>query len=178
MKKIFSLIMLVCMIFTFGITVSAAEDGQVPKAAQDTSHFSGEISEEAVLNGGLLRSTSLPTSGHDLGGGAYYADLEWVQAGWLYTNKYFKPNTNGEIYVDYDVATDGTWGSMRIGFYDMSAKKMVATWDTDEFGISGIRGSIYCYNLDTSKNYAVAFISIRSGMGSIPRITGDATIYW
>lgn len=177
MKKVFSFILSICLIFSLAATTLAAEVDQLPGATNNNSHFNGEISEEVVLNG-LMRSTSPPTSSHDLGAGAYYADLEWVQASWLYTNKYFKPNSDGEINVDYDVATDGTWGYMRIGLYDMTTQEIVVTWDTDDFGIDGISGSMYFYNLDTSKNYAVAFTSIRYNIGSIPRISGDATIYW
>jgi len=177
MKKLLSLIMTLCMVLAMAVPAFAAEVNTSTEAASSTnSVIDRNVPVSDVLGGISTRSTSKPTAFWDLDDSTYHADLEEVGVAWLYTNYYFYSNDDGEIYVDYDVQSDGNPVIMRIGLYDLDDGSWTL-WDTDYINVAGENGddSMYFYNCDTSHRYAIAFTSVFDGFSRIT-LSGDAYI--
>lgn len=160
MKRIIIAILTLAFIFTSSTVAFAAEHSRVlPEAA------SAEISETLFSNNGTIsasfseetRSTSLPTKFWSLPKTNYSADLQIVGRNWLYTNYYYHPNGDGEIYVYYDVRADKSTTVLYIGLYDLTKGKLVVEFVVDDVRTSGKTGGMYFYNLIQSHNYAVCF---------------------
>ena len=155
MKKFLSIVIATLLLFSVSVSTFAAESEPGSASCECV-----DITDEAdfVLNGNIIaRSTSLPTTYHKLAGKNYSADLQVVGKSWLYTNKYYHPNGDGKIYVDYDVTADTQTTIFYIGLYDLTNDKLVVEFDAGEVRTSGKDGSMYFYNLTQSHNYAVCF---------------------
>lgn len=121
-----------------------------------TSHFSQDFFDNPTdtLNG-MLCSPNKPTSFFNLKNGLYTVNLVKASYDWLYTNYYFYPNSNGVIFLDYDLHLLNLWPTkMQIGVYDIDTKKIVQTFI--QLGIS-ISSCLMITNLNTSHRYAIAF---------------------
>lgn len=123
---------------------------------------------------GMTRSLSIPTTLWNLSKNDYSATLEKVGRSMLYTNYYFKPNSNGTIYVDYDVVAQGA-ATFRIGVYNIDTAAVVASNDI-EVNAKGKKGTATFSSLKTSTNYAIFFMSVYDGW-SVVYLSGSAKIY-
>lgn len=125
------------------------------------------------------QSTEVPKSFFDLSRKNYDATLTLVGKNVLYTNYYFKPNSDGKLNVNYSIRTDGRKGGayLKIVLYDIAQKKTATTWTSDLLSWTGDNnGSMYFYNLDPNKNYAVGFTSVENTVRT--ELEGTATISW
>lgn len=156
MKKILSIVMALLLLLSMSVNAFAAEELEPGAASCEYNTIVGEAG--FVLNGNnLTRETTLPTSYYSLAEKDYPADLQVVGKSWLYTNKYYHPNGNGRIYVDYDVTADTQTTYLYIGLYDLTKDELVVEFDAIEVRTTGKTGSMYFYNLTQSHNYAVCF---------------------
>lgn len=126
-----------------------------------------------VLNG-MQKSTSKPKSYWDLGDESYSATLTQVGTNYLYTNYYFHCNSDGELYVDVDVKSEGS-GTMIVGVYNITDKK-------DEGNVSfatnadGVSRTVQISNLSSEDHYAIYFCSQYNGT-NVVYMTGSAVVY-
>lgn len=173
MKRILAMVMAVIMIFSVQLPVHAAEVELVPGSAfVDGAHIGFETPDAILIGSDVqTRSTDLPTASFSLAADDYDADLQIVGKNWLYTNKYFRPNGDGRIYVSYDVTADNTTTYLYIGLYDLTKDELVVEHTAIEVRTTGKTGVMYFYNLTISHNYAVCF---RAHPDSL---NGSATIY-
>lgn len=119
--------------------------------------------------------TSAPTSHWNLGNGPYDAQFSSLY-NILYTNYYFTPNSNGELFMRGRIweETGNPSGSYKykIICFDASTKKAV----TETSGTTNGNGSdvnIRFYNLDKSKNYYFGYQNLD---GSWSTLGGYTTI--
>lgn len=111
-----------------------------------------------VLNG-TMRSKTVPTKYWNLTNNPYTGNLIEVRVNWLYTNYYFAPNSNGIMYLDYNIKPYNTEGTrMNIGVYNISTGKFVKYYET---GGVPTAACIQIKELKTNQHYALAFTAIR-----------------
>lgn len=162
LRKIVSLLSVIILIFCCSVPASAAEHSDAL-----------ELEETHVLNG-MERSLSIPTVSWDLSKSDYSAILEMVGRSMLYTNRYFKPNSNGVIYVDYDVVAQGG-ANFRIGVYNIDTGTVVASNDIS-VNAAGKKDTATFSSLSTTTNYAIFFMSVYDGF-SVVYVSGSAEIH-
>lgn len=163
-RRIISLVIAVILSLGLSLPVYAVEQGPATETNYETVD---------VLNG-MARSLSIPTTYWNLGSQKYSATLEMVGRSMLYTNYYFKPNSNGVLYVDYDVVAQGA-ATFRIGAYNIDTGNVVASSDLQVTGY-GKEGTVTFSSLDTDSNYAVFFMSVYDGW-AVVYVSGSAEIY-
>lgn len=181
MKRVIKKVISICISTSMMVTLAATA------VSADANDFfpSVELVDNIICNepaayddylNGSVRSTSLPKDPYDLSAYDYYASLDYVNKSWLYTNFHFKPNDNGEIYVQYTIYSDtGRPTPMEIGVYDLDAKKMAVTTTSGDSTLNGITEAVRFYNLNKDHKYAVAFTAVSDGF-SFDSIHGSATI--
>ena len=135
------------------------------------------INDLEVVDATFTRELTKPTVFWDLslysGLNNYNAKNKLVGTSWLYTNYYFKPNSDGKIF--WETIVDITaYVDIRIGVLDMSANTISYYTYTIEPGVVNTFNS-YFYNLDPSKNYAVCWMSVHTGFNII-HFSGTAEI--
>jgi len=160
MKKVVSMMLAIIMLFAMSSTAFAAEvEIETPASANlnEVHATFGDADFVLISTDMQTRSTSLPTSFWSLATENYSADLQVVGKSWLYTNKYFHPNGDGKIFVDYDVTADSQTTYLYIGLYDLTEDQLVVEHSAIEVRTTGKTGSMYFYNLTQSHTYAVCF---------------------
>lgn len=176
-KKVISICISASMMVTLAATTVSAETNDLSPSVEFVDSIT--YNEPSVYNdhlNGNMRSLSLPTAFHDLSEYDYWATLDEVKLHWLYTNYYFKPNDDSEIYVQYTIYSDtGRPTQMKIGMYDLDTEKMVVTWTSKESTLDGVTGSVRFYNLNKDHRYAVAFTAVYDGM-SHDSVHGNAEV--
>lgn len=150
-------------------------DGNVA-VLQETS----DITETLV---GSPDSTSLcelskPTTFYNLSKKYYKASMQCIGTSWLYTNYYFKPNSNKKINVNYSLySTKGSATNVIIGIFDLSNNsKLISKRTISNIYGSGKSGSFSFTGLNKSHKYTVAFC-VSSGGWSVKNAYGSAKIY-
>jgi len=187
-KKIVSLMVAVILsAFTFTcVPANAASEQPAAISGTQTTVWTSNMQSTAknqlspfppTLGGPVTRSTTPPSGYWNLGGGYYSADLQLVGPAWLYTNYYFSPNANGIINVYYSYRSrTGAPTKLRIGAYDMSQRRIVATWTSEH--LSKDTSSMHFYNLSKTTKYAIAFTCVSDSTTRTDQLSGDATIQW
>lgn len=156
MKKTIGIILTLLMMLTMTTTAFAA-DKQVPGGATCEPLSSFDEDGELLVGNNMTRSLELPTTSFNLAEENYTADLQIVGKHWLYTNKYFHPNGESEIHVDYNVTADKSTTYLYIGLYDLTKNELVVESEALEVRTTGKTGGYYFYNLTNSHNYAICF---------------------
>lgn len=170
-RKIVSLITVIILVFCCAVPASATV--QTPSEFSNNGSADMESDEVHVLNG-MERSLSIPTESWDLSKSNYSAVLEMVGRSMLYTNCYFKANSKGVLYVDYDVVAQGG-ATFRIGVYNVDTGTVVASNDI-AVNAAGKEDTATFSSLSTTAKYAIFFMSVYDGF-SVVYVTGSAEIH-
>lgn len=112
-----------------------------------------------------------PTEYWSLSEESYTAEFEVLGSGALFTNYYFRPNGEGEIHIDYQLATETGTTTVEVGCIDMDKNDVVSTFKTGAFGTSGVYSGIRFSGLTISHKYCFVFKS------NDQVVTGTALIY-
>ena len=172
MKK--TLCALLSVVMLLSISVTAFAESTVPSTEQRNTILNISPAMRYDALNANTKSTSVPKEFYDLSQGSYYATLEVVGVSWLYTNYYFYANSDGKLNVTYTIYSD-TGRPMKVGLYDLDAKKIVTTWTSSGSTLAGITESFSFINCDLTHRYAVAFVAVFDGF-SHDSIHGSATI--
>ena len=137
MKKTLCALLSVVMLLSMSVTAFA--ESTVPSTEQcNTILYISPAMRYDTLNANT-KGTSVPKEFYDLSQGSYYATLEVVGVSWLYTNYYFYANSDGKLNVTYTIYSDtGRPTKMKVGLYDLEAKKIVTTWTSSGSTLAGI----------------------------------------
>lgn len=175
MKKTVCAILALMMSLSMNTTVLATNS--YTESAIAISHvdcITGESFDD-TLNGNM-RGLNIPTQFWDLGDANYNADLEYLNVNWVYTNYYFEPNLDGELYVTYTIFSDtGRPTQLAVGLYDLDDQRMETTWTSSGSTRDGITEGFKFINMDISHRYAIAFTAVYDGL-SHDSIHGSAVI--
>lgn len=163
-----------CMMTLSVMTISthAADTEIVSLKSSPTSVETNNYSSGIEI---IPYGTSAPTSLWNLGNGPYDAEFGALR-NILYTNYYFTPNSNGELFMHGRIweetgDSSGTY-KYKIICYDASTKRAV----TETSGVTNGYGTdvnIRFYNLDKSKNYYFGYQNLD---GSWSTLGGYTTI--
>lgn len=190
MKKVISILVAFCLVIGCSVSVYASEistvsTGRSP-ASTNTENIVITVHERVgsdilatadegdieILNG-LARATTLPTVYCDLSTQIYLAQMKTIGNSKLYTNKYFDPDENNEIHVDFTVYSQAT-GTLRVGIYNMD--KGTEAYQDFTF-TSVVDETIWFSNLTQGDNYAVYFQSVYNGTNTV-YMNGAAQIFY
>lgn len=190
MKKLVSLVLAICMLIGCSVPAYASEISTVCTESVSTAantenivitvndRIGPDILENAtaqnveILNG-LARGTTLPTAYCDLSIQIYLAQMKTIGNSKLYTNKYFSPDENNEIHVDFTVYSQDT-GTLRVGIYNM--KTGAEAYQDFEF-TTVVDETIWFSNLTQGNTYAVYFQSVYNGTNTV-YMNGAAQIFY
>lgn len=137
---------------------------QYNEIIDDKSVYYDVLKDEGGIS---LYSTSLPTSGLNLGLQSYKATIVEAVQRWVYTNVYFTVGSNKRIVIDYSfTSTNGDVAD--IGLYDMTTNSWV-----DQ--TTGLVGTWTKTNLNNSHKYVVAFKGHTNPL-RVTKISGTAII--
>ena len=125
-----------------------------------------------VLNG-QARGTSLPSQYYDLSIHNYSAQMVKIGNSRLYTNKYFDPDENNEIYVNFTVYSQAT-GTLRVGIYNMDKGSEA---HQDFTFTDATADTIWFSNLTSGNRYAVYFQSVYNGTNTV-YMNGTAQVFY
>lgn len=148
MKKIFVSFLSIVMLFTLSCSAFATELEPVKN----------EYGTYDLLDG-RLRGISIPKSGWNLTSRDYSGSLSNVGAG-VYTNYKFFPNTDGELWVGWDVmpVQSGTTVQLKITLYNAKTDKVVSTKYGDGMLYPNTdKGSAWFVDLDDNTEYYIKF---------------------
>lgn len=174
-SKLFSLILVIIMIFSSVITANASAVG-IPECEATNNPLLVPCEQYDDIIDTNNKSTSVPTQYYNLSQSNYNANLQVVGVSWLYTNYYFYCNSDNKLKVTYTIYSDtGRPTQMRVGLYDLESRSIVATWTSSGSTLDGITESFNFINLNSSHRYAVAFVAVFDGF-SHDTVHGTATI--
>lgn len=170
-KRILSLTLALMMALSMMAVPASATEGEVEIVSEEPIGI--DFNALPTISAPLARSTSRPTNPFDLSKKDYEATLTLVSTSWLYTNFYFKPNSEGRIYVDCTIDSGIAAQTIRMGILDMDTKQI----SYYEYYVTSVgdRLDTYFYNLDPAKNYAVCWISVYDHF-THTSFSGSATI--
>lgn len=176
MRRILSLMLVAVLMVSCIFPASAAQIDSAVAVETCEPFPNQDIRMPSHMNAlnGMQRSTSKPKQYWNLDAGNYGATLTQVGNAYLYTNYYFHPNNDGEIYTRVQASAQGL-GQLRVGIYNITENYDAAHW-TYEIDATGIDETVRFYNLDTNDHYAVYFSSVYNGY-HVVYITGSATVY-
>ena len=140
-----------------------------------------EIENNSVSPRSAIKPAFTYDNFYDLTSSNYRANLvEVAPSMWLYTNKYFIPNSSGQLYVKYSVkklsGIDDV--NMRIGIFDLTANTCYTGFITNKVTSysSYTTGQVRFKGLNPDHYYAVGFLSELSPIGEVTLLTGSAVI--
>lgn len=190
MKKLVSLVLAICMLIGCSVPAYASEISTVYTESVSTAAntenivitvhdrvgpdiLAGANAQDVEILNGLARATTLPTAYCDLSIQIYLAQMKTIGNSKLYTNKYFSPDENNEIHVDFTVYSQDT-GTLRVGIYNMNTgaeayQDFTFTTVVDE--------TIWFSNLTQGNTYAVYFQSVYNGTNTV-YMNGAAQIFY
>lgn len=171
MKKLCAVVLVVLSLFTLCVPAMAYS---APQATEAPSIETGEVTWVDVLDGNAITpfGLSAPTSFWDLAAnGSYGATISGLRYSVLYTNRYFKPNSSGRLYVSTLLNRDypNQGGSQ----YDLILYRRNAGEQSSYTCNIGQQHNVQFYNLDTSAYYYFGWEYTTSGGATA---SGSATV--
>lgn len=150
------------MLLSFSVNAIAAESEIAREILSEIKNFQFTGQVDTNYTEVLIQGTSKPTSYWNLVND-YNGEADWSSS--IYTNYYFSPNEDGEIYVnfslDYGFAPNPDRG-FYIVLYKITSSSALTTYEriVDEQYESG---AVKFYNLDPNTFYYFKFVKTNDG---------------
>lgn len=161
MKKLLSLVLAICLVFSLGTTAFAADSSAIPTNVIPSSETIQITSAKSTISTAFSASvspmtTSRPGSGTSL---PYSGSFSGVN-GTIYSNYYFFTNGATQFYVDWNVTPDyPIYTEWHINVYRAGTNAFVMS--SRQFDTSAYTGdwNTRFYNLDSAYNYYISFVN-------------------
>ena len=167
-------------ISTFPFSVAAKEVSQdsaafpfnIENVLQENSieSRSASITHHGVLDG-MTRERTLPKNFCDLAMGPYTATMKRIGPNNLYTNFYFLPDENNELFVSFTINASSA-SSFYVGVYDMVTGSTKEQYFSIDSQISDAARFSY---LKPGRGYAVYFRADGSTMNGVAEVYYPST---
>lgn len=158
MKRTFSMILAIIMIFSISVNASAAE-----------------VVYDDVLTYPSARSLTPPSERFDLSNAAYQAHIFELGSKWLYTNFFFQPGSKGSLNVSFTM-TSAPGYTFYVGCYDIQTNSLTTKRTFPMKDGYGCSGSCTFSGLNSAKGYAIAFMVEGNGTYPFADISGTAMV--
>lgn len=171
MKRIVTSLLLLTLLLAMAIVPGYAQATPVAEWV-GKSQVAYPVTPDDILVEARSRGRYAPTEFWDLSDDDYHASSDGFYTA-VFTNYYFKPNSDGEIYVSASFRwVDEMWWSgaaektVSLECFEKDSHTKVAEWDlTDYVSTDGYlrTGKILFHYLDTEKEYYFRFVRRHDG---------------